>query len=194
MLQADARVSVAEAAFLAGLPVRAIDHEIDARIVRSSGKKNARAVSVGDLVYLRAVGKFRREMAPSLRKQLRNAIADAIAERKRVAKLGLLTVPVDDLAQALRADLRWLERVRSEFVESRSTIMGGDPVLAGTRVPVRLVADLMKKGTSLAQIQEELDLSEEQIEAAVTYDSATPRRGRPRLNRRDVVPHVPADR
>jgi uncharacterized protein (DUF433 family) len=174
--------------------VRAIDHEIDARIVRSSGKKHARAVSVGDLVYLRAVGKFRREMAPSLRKQLRNAIADAIAERKRVATLGPLTVPVDDLARSVLADVRWLERVRTEMVESRSTIMGGEPVLRGTRVPVRLVADLVKKGSSHAEIQEELDLSEKQIEAAVTYDSITPRRGRPRLNRRDVTPHVPADR
>ncbi len=51
---ATAKLSVAEAAFVADVTARVVDHEIDALGSTSGGKFGNRLISGGDLVYLRA--------------------------------------------------------------------------------------------------------------------------------------------
>ncbi len=188
------RLSIPEAAFVADMSTRAIDHEIDERVMPSYGEGRARLVSGIDLVYLRAIRDVRRELAPTLRKQLRDSIVEALEGSRQLAKVGNLQVALGEVAKNVRGNVAWLKKVKSEFIESHPTIMGGEPVLRGTRVPARLVAELVKKGIPHQEIGYELDLSSAQIEAAVTYDRATPRRGRPRVNRRGAADRVSPDR
>lgn len=59
--------------------------------------------------------------------------------------------------------------------------MGGTPVFRGTRVPLHLIADLLKGGESMDALREDYpSLSEEQIRLAPLCTRAYPRRDRPR--------------
>ncbi|MFA4845452.1 MAG: DUF433 domain-containing protein [Patescibacteria group bacterium] len=51
-------------------------------------------------------------------------------------------------------------------------ILGGKPVIKGTRIPVVLVVDELSAGTSQEEIMQEYDLTREQIQAALRYASA----------------------
>jgi uncharacterized protein (DUF433 family) len=65
-------------------------------------------------------------------------------------------------------------------------VLAGEPVVKGTRIPARLIADLVRQGVSRAKIRGEYDLSREQIEAAILFDRVTPRRVRPPVRRLHV--------
>jgi uncharacterized protein (DUF433 family) len=190
----DATLTVPEAAYVAGVSERAVNHEIDARILRPRGRKDRRAVHGPDLLYLGAVRDIRHQMAPGLRRRMRAAIASAVSESRPVAKVAAFEVKISPLEQAARKNLAALERAKRDVIESRPGVLAGEPVLKGTRIPARLVADLVRQGISRAKLRSEYDLTREQIDAAVLFDRVTPRRGRPPVRRLHVKKHVPADR
>ena len=58
--------------------------------------------------------------------------------------------------------------------------MGGDPVFRGTRVPVHMIAELVAKGSTAAELLEGYPrLTAEVIRLASVYAAAYPLRGRP---------------
>ncbi len=76
-------------------------------------------------------------------------------------------------------------------IESRPDVLAGEPVLKGTRIPARHVADLVRAGATRAEIAEDFDLDNAQIEAAVAFDQTSPKRGRPARRARPPA-NVPA--
>jgi len=79
-----------------------------------------------------------------------------------------------------------LKRAKRKVIESRPGVLAGEPVVKGTRIPVRLIAELVRQGASRAKLRSEYDLTRDQIEAAVLFDRVTPRRGRPPVRRLHV--------
>lgn len=190
----EATLTVPEAAYVAGVTERTVNHEIDARILRSRGRKERRAVHGADILYLGAVREVRHQLAPELRKRMRAAIAAAVSQSQPVARVAAFEVKISPLELAARRNFAALERARRDLIESRPGVLAGEPVIKGTRLPARLIADLVRQGVSPATIRREYDLTREQIEAAVLFDRVTPRRGRPPVRRLNVKRHVPADR
>jgi len=80
-----------------------------------------------------------------------------------------------------KADEGLKRLVRAEkMVISDPEILGGAPVYRETRIPVRLVADMLAQGASVKEILEGYpSLSREMIELASIYVRAFPRRGPP---------------
>jgi uncharacterized protein (DUF433 family) len=77
-----------------------------------------------------------------------------------------------------------LERV-PEMVHTDSDIMAGTPVFRGTRVPVHLVADMIKQGTPIDEILEGYpSLTREMAEHAGSYATTHLRSGKPLRRRR----------
>ena len=69
---------------------------------------------------------------------------------------------------------------RSDTIVSDPDIMRGLPVYRGTRIPVRLVADMLSQGATPEEILEGYpSLDKEKIALAPFYVQAFPRRGRP---------------
>jgi len=68
-------------------------------------------------------------------------------------------------------------------------VLAGEPVIKGSRIAARLVADLIKSGTSRDTIRREYDLSPEQIAAAVVFDRLVSRQGRPQVRKLRVRKH-----
>jgi uncharacterized protein (DUF433 family) len=190
----EATLTVPEAAYVAGVTERAVNHEIDARILHARGRRDRRAISGADLVYLGAVRDIRHQMAPALRRRMRAAIVTAVAQSRPVAKVASFEVKISPLRQTARRNLAALERAKRDMIESRPAVLAGEPVIKGTRMPARLIADLVRQRVSRGTIRREYDLTHEQIEAAVLFDRVTPRRGRPPVRRLHVKKHVPADR
>lgn len=186
-----ARLTVAEAAFVAGLDVRDIDREIDARIIDSIGKAERR-VRGAELFYLAAIKDIRTLLAPALRRHMRDAIIDAADAHRDVVSVHRFVLRLDGIRQDLAGPFEALERSKHEHVESRPDVLGGEPVLKGTRIAARHVADLIRHGASRAEIGDDLDLTEAQIEAALIFDQTSPKRGRPTARRKQRTVHVSA--
>src|SRR5215471_11925764 len=76
--------------------------------------------------------------------------------------------------------------VKRPLIESRPGVQAGEPVVKGTRIPARLIADLVRQGVPRAKLRSEYDLTREQIEAAILFDRVTPKRRRPPVRRVNV--------
>jgi uncharacterized protein (DUF433 family) len=94
-----------------------------------------------------------------------------------------------DMAPFVRRTTERLERLDAarRMVVSDPEILGGTPVIRGTRVPVHDVAASVAAGLAPEGILADWpSLAENQIELAVIYAEANPARGRPRMT--DTLP------
>ena len=193
MIESNKRaLTIPEAAYVTGTSERAVNHEIDAKIMGAGRAREGRAVSHADLVYLGAVRDIRDQISPKLRREIRDAVRSAVSSSEVVATIASLKVPVAAIEEEILANVEKLQKAREHYIESRSEVLAGDPVIRGTRIAARLVGDLLKQGTSPMVIAEEYDLTMDQIEAASIFSRVTPKRGRPRVRRIAVTEHVPA--
>ena len=60
----------------------------------------------------------------------------------------------------------------SPGVISDPQIIGGKPIVEGTRVPVKVVLVDIAQGMSVQEVSEEYDLSEQQVKDALNYAAA----------------------
>lgn len=70
--------------------------------------------------------------------------------------------------------------MKNDLVETDPKVLAGEPVIAGTRISVRLIADLIRAGAMSADVQDDFDLSSEQVEAAIRFGRIWSERERPR--------------
>lgn len=90
-----------------------------------------------------------------------------------------LTIDLAPFAQATAGRLARLEAAR-EMVQVSTDILGGIPVIRGTRVPVYDVAASVSAGISTVDILDAYpSINSDQLELAAVYASANPQRGRP---------------
>lgn len=71
--------------------------------------------------------------------------------------------------------------MQQPVIERNPDVMGGTPVFRGTRVPVHLIADLLRQGETRAALRKGYPrITDEMIRLAPIYAEAHPARGRPR--------------
>lgn len=76
---------------------------------------------------------------------------------------------------------------RSRYIETNPNIFGGEPVIAGTRLMVRSVADRVADGDSIDDLAADYPhIPKQAFETALLYARSHPRRGRPRKPWRDA--------
>jgi uncharacterized protein (DUF433 family) len=172
-----------EAAVLTRLPLKTVHNAIDKKTVRTvAGEHAGRAIRLLDAQALLSLA-IERRLADRLAPELRRQLADALAEAPRdVVALegGLLRIDLREPRRELATNLRELRRAR-RLVVSDPEILGGDPVFRGTRVPVHLIAELTAGGSPASELLESYPrLTAEMILLAPVYAAAYPLRGRPR--------------
>jgi uncharacterized protein (DUF433 family) len=188
---AESHLTVKEAAFVTGVGERIVNHEIDARIIPSQLSGGDRRIRGFDVLYLSAVRNVRDGLGQPFRRRLRNAIAKAAAEQAAEATVEHFHVLLQELEVGLLGAFSELQAARNDHIESRAEVLAGEPVIKGTRIAARHIADLVKRGASTAEIRDDFDLTDAQIRAAVVFDRVTPKRGRP-MGRRQRTAHVSA--
>ncbi|MGC2201717.1 MAG: hypothetical protein WA633_16470, partial [Stellaceae bacterium] len=139
----EAFLTVPEAAYIAGVSPRMVRHEIDDRIVEVHTRRGRRSISGIDLLYLRAVRGLHSEMTPKLRRRVRDTIASAAVRNEAHARLDPFIVCLTSLEEDLLAGLETLEHAKRDFIEVRDDVLAGEPVMRGTRLSARFVAELV---------------------------------------------------
>ncbi|BEV11946.1 DUF433 domain-containing protein [Asticcacaulis sp. DW145] len=173
----------AQAAAVTGVDVKAVHNAIDKHIVVAQSRpgivKSKRILSEMAVLKL----KLWKEVGGALSQEWRVALFAEI-EREPKAK----TVKAGDyLIIDVAAARKEIERGVKDLTEAESdvstdpTVMGGEPVFKGTRIPVRLVASMLRDGATDAELLEGYPkLNARRLELARVWAAAHPAVGRPK--------------
>ena len=178
----DLQLTAAQASAVTGLSLKAINKAIDRGAIPSTARaKNGvrkRYVSELALVCLKLEAKGLGELPLSFRKRIFHLV---------------LTHPEMDVVRPVEAVQIDVQQAHREVLESVGTlkqaeqmvtveddVKGGAPVVAGTRIPVAALSEMLAQGATPEEIAEgHPSLSVEQVRLAPIYVAAHPRRGRP---------------
>ncbi len=181
----------AEAGVISGLGRKAIDNAIDKKVIPAprrpasdcnpAGRKvrGARLISEPELIWV-CLNHAARGAIPS---EARGELFQRYQENLQASELRVSPVVVLDIAttrSAIAERAARLERAKSNVV-SDPEVIGGEPVIRNTRIPVYDVAASVAKGLPSSRIRAAYSLLDDQaIEDAAIYAAAFPPRGRPR--------------
>jgi uncharacterized protein (DUF433 family) len=174
----------AQASAVANLPLKAVHKLIDVRLIRPGrlrvGQKVQRFLTEQQVIYLRLEAEGVRLLPLATRRKVAKAIETS--PRSNSVTLGegtALVVQVKAARQQVARDLMRLRKAE-ETIVCDPEIMRGAPVYRGTRIPVDLVAEMLRQGADASEIVEGYPaLDCEKVELAPFYLRAFPRRGRP---------------
>ncbi len=176
------QLTAAQASAVTGLSLKAINKAIDTQTVPSTATaKNGikkRYLSELALVCLKLEAKGLGELPLSFRKRIFHLV---------LTQPGTHVVrPVEavqiDVQQAHREVLKSVGNLQraEQMVAIDPNVMGGAPVIAGTRIPVAAISEMVAQGATVEEITEGYpSLTSEQVSLASLYVAAHPRRGRP---------------
>ena len=205
MLAASQMVSANEAAALAMVEVRDVHRAFDERLLpeallggAGAGRQVARCAVPLLAFYFRTAGILQADARKAVIQLV--AVGGRTGALRRVAALRRRrhSLPMGD---GISADLRsfiaetdaralLLEQARAMAVLDPGVLGGTEPVVRGTRVPVRDVAAAVAAGLPLADILASYpSLTAEQVELASLHSSVERPRGRPR---RPLAERLPA--
>jgi len=178
-----------EIAALLGLSLKTVNKLIDDNSLTgrpAARSRRSRVLGFQELTFIAAVKELRQtgdvhvDFQQKILELLRQAALGPLRSRTRELPLThFLVLQIAPLLRSVREKENQLRKAREMVVEDPE-ILGGEPVIKGTRIPVYLVADMLAKGASQQEILEGYPtLAEEQVELASLYAIAYPRRGRP---------------
>jgi len=175
----------AEAAAVSGLALKAVNNVIDKRIVPivrpvTPGKRTSRRyLTREDLLRLR----LEHGLAGRLPVEHRQALFRELASRPDAETLkadDLLIVDIGAARRQVENRVRDLEEAEAA-IHSDPGIMGGEPVIKGTRMPVyNIVAQLEAGATEDEMVEGRTNLNKRHLALARVWVAAHPRRGRPK--------------
>jgi uncharacterized protein (DUF433 family) len=193
MRPAPEQLKPTEAALVASVALRDINRAIDEHILPAEfvSTDDGRRVSAGACSLIafyfssadRLTAEERHlaiEEAGKRLRRLRGYSVAALLQQDWLLRREFLTI---DFAPFLRRAHERLERLKAarSLVVSDPEVLGGAPVLRGTRVPVHDLAASVAAGIPMARILAAYpSLDAEKLDLAVLYAEANPARGRPR--------------
>ena len=172
-----------EAAALADANLGAVQKAITKRAIQARLKDGRRLIS-RDGVYTIAIV----TSAPAAWKiPLRDIQAvvirilrDPILHPIPMGENGTYIIDPTIVVRDVNARLALYDRAQAELVEHNPEILGGTPVIKGTRLNVYAIAGRLEKGETIAELLQEYPyVTRDHIEAAQLYAKANPLRGRP---------------
>jgi uncharacterized protein (DUF433 family) len=100
----------------------------------------------------------------------------------------VIVLRVPEPAREIVAEAETYAADRDRFIESNPHIFGGQPVIAGTRIPVHTVAQRLDFGETVDMLAEDYQHVEPRaFEVAARYARMHPRRGRPAKRWREAA-------
>jgi uncharacterized protein (DUF433 family) len=182
-----------EAAVVAGVELREVNRAIDEGILPKDffSLDNGRHVLPAGCILIafyvgsaeRLTAKERRFAIRTVGDRLRNLFRGATATSLKedwTLKHEFLSVDFAPFVKSVSDRLRKLAAAE-ELISSSSEVLGGTPVIKGTRIPVHDVAASVEAGLSTERILAAYpNLSSDKIDLSVLYAKANPVKGRPR--------------
>lgn len=173
-------LSTNEAALVTGVPLKQVHRFVDAGLLEGAitRRAGARAILGRGLVGLKLAYETADVLTPKGRRRLVRQLLER--PRAKMVEENALTIDVRKIESAIRLGLNALEKAK-KMVTIDQDVLGGAPCFKGTRIPVHDIAAMVVNGDRKSVIVKSYpQLTAEQVELAVLYAGAYPRRGRPR--------------
>lgn len=167
-----------EAAALTGLHESAIRKDVELGVVEAGSPPS---FAEPTLIYFHTRSLCPFELGVEDRRRLYRGVAQALEAQARQYLLGRgWTVDIEEIATDLRSRVARFEIWKAHLVVSE-TILGGEPVFPNSRLAVRQIGEMLRRGASPAELLEDYPyLTAEDLEFAPVFSLAYPRMGRPR--------------
>lgn len=178
--------SVLEASYLSDAKRAWIYREMEQGVVTEHVVGKSRMLDEPDVIYLASIGPMVTKCTVDLKREIRNGVCKALRTGARTFQFYNFMLDLEQISAQVKSRRLELKRSREDMVERVPGVCGGEPVLRGTRLPVRLVASLLAQGVTEAEFADEYGLTPQQVQAAAIYMSVYPPRGRPRKTSPDV--------
>ena len=176
----------AEAAFVAGVSIRDVHRVIDEQILPHSLYSTQQARSLRSEAcafisfYFQAADRLTAEERQRTIRTASRHCLDWTAGEKCSVQDDFLTIDLSPFWKSAQERLCRL-REAQEMVSAEEEVLGGTPVIKGTRVPVYDVAASVSAGLPKERILAAYpSLNGNQVELAALFAEANPQRGRPR--------------
>lgn len=181
-------VSVREASFLAGVPVKTVNKAIDEARLRSGvlRRRRGRLLDRSGVLQLALEKELDQrissEIRPSVQARFLKAMTDGDSQADVKVRLGdslVLLIELKTIRDGVEQRWEQLSQALASIVEDPE-IQAGAATFKGTRVLVWPIVDALRIGETPSEILEHYPaLSLDHLEAAKLYAEVRPRRGRP---------------
>lgn len=169
-----------EAAELSGTTLGAVNKAIEQRVLRVRRRTGRTLLAPEDVGALALLSQTRVSLPVAMKRRIvvwarsdPGANAELRLDEALAVRMGL------EVEEAVRRARRYVE-LRERLVEIDPEVCGGEPVITGTRMPVRSLARLIELGETREVLREDYPfLPEESYELAPLWAKANPRQGRP---------------
>jgi uncharacterized protein (DUF433 family) len=173
-----------EAAEITGLSVGVLDKAIEQKIVTVYRRGNQSFLRSDDLAVVVLLQNTTLPLPITVKRQIKRWVQDTKPYRAtESAELSISDALVIRWLPMVNDTINAAEtyaKLRDQWIESDPQIKGGEPVIRGTRIGVRGVAQRMDEGERVEVLMEDYpQIPAEAFRAARTYTNAHPRRGRP---------------
>jgi uncharacterized protein (DUF433 family) len=171
-----------EAAHIAGVSVRALDKAVEEQIVRPSRRAGQALLPVEDVAVVALLREIPVSLPVATKQRIRSwlrALDPAMVGSEFELSAALRVSYTQSVADVVDR-LNEYVRLREAYIARDPGVMGGEPVIRGSRVPVRSLARQIELGEDPDVLREDYPhIPAEAFEAAALWAAANPRRGRP---------------
>ncbi|MBK9011899.1 DUF433 domain-containing protein [Novosphingobium sp.] len=179
--------SAREVAELANVPVRAVDKAIEEKVltgIRTVARGRRRMLPLHAVPYAAIIARLPVTLSLSAKRDLARTLCKRSAARMTVEPLEIAPAVMVDVSALVGPDMAdraaRYGKARDSHIEINPDIMGGTPVLRGTRMTVYSVKGRLDGGDSIDDILEDNPhLTREAVETAALYARTHPIVGRP---------------
>lgn len=179
--------SAREVAELANVSVRAVDKAVEEKVLAAmNGDRldRRRSLPLHAIPYTAIVARLPLTLSLATKRQIAKALGKRSAAQMTADPLQLAPAVTLDVAALVGRDLaeraERYGRAREDLIEVNPEIMGGTPVIKGTRITVYSVLGRLSGTDTVETILEDYPtLSREAIETAELYARTHPMVGRP---------------
>jgi uncharacterized protein (DUF433 family) len=170
-----------ETAEISGVSVSAVNKALEQRIAKPRRSRGRTLLAVEEAAALALISQIPVRLSVKLKRELRDWIVTRSPQPAEELELSpALRIAMTDYASDVAARAAEYARLRDKYVEVDARKLGGTPVIRGTRMPVRTLAELVESGESRKVLREDYPhIPEEAYDVAVIWARGNPRRGRP---------------
>lgn len=170
-----------EIAEISGVSINAVNKALEQRVAKARRSRGRTLLAADEAAALALLSELPVSLSIKLKREVRNWIVRRSPVRREEFELsGALGIAMTENAAEVAKRAFDYVRLRIKYIEVDAGKKAGTPVIRGTRVPVRTLAQLVESGESREALREDYPhIPEEAYEVAVLWARGNPRRGRP---------------
>jgi uncharacterized protein (DUF433 family) len=170
-----------EIAEISGVSINAVNKALEQRVAKARKQRGRTLLAADEAAALALLSELPIGLSIKLKREVRNWIVKRNPVKAEEFELSraLRVAMTENAADVAKRAFDYV-RLREKYVETDSAKLGGVPVIRGTRVPVRTLAQLVEGNENRGALKEDYPhIPEEAYDVAVLWARGNPRRGRP---------------